>query len=178
VGLRSERCETLTSILCLQDPHLERTTPAVRAYIERRSSLTLSSVAVLLTVLLGVADFVTGSEISLGFFYLLPVAFAAWYISAPVGTAISLLSAFVWFEAYSLAGGTHSSQVILYWNAATRFGFFLVVAVLLARLRGLLGHERSLSRSDFLTGALNSRAFSEVAAAEILRARRYPPSSC
>jgi len=131
-------------------------------------------IAVALSGLLGLADFATGSEISFGFLYLMPVAFAAWYVGAAGGIVISLLSAFVWFEAYALAGGTHSSPFILYWNAGTRFGFFLVVAALLAKLRGMLLHERSLSRSDFLTGVLNSRAFGEAAAAEILRAQRYP----
>ncbi len=148
-------------------------TTSISSYFERRSGVTLVAVAVALSGLLGVADFATGSEISFGFFYLLPVAFAAWYVGPAAGIAISLFNAFVWFEAYALAGGTHSSPVILYWNAATRFGFFFVVAILLAKLRGMLLHERSLSRSDFLTGVLNSRAFGDAAAAEILRARRY-----
>jgi len=36
-----------------------------------------------------------------------------------------------------------------------------------------LEHERSQARSDFLTGALNSRAFEQIAAAEIQRSGRY-----
>lgn len=155
------------------DSYAAHAARALAAFVERRSTVTRTEIAILLTGLIGVADYVTGFEISFGFFYLLPVAFAAWYIGEPAGSMVSLLGAATWFTAYRLAGGTHSSPVILYWNAATRLGFFLVVAVLLAALRRLLQHERTLSRSDFLTGALNSRAFAEIASAEIVRAQRY-----
>ena len=146
---------------------------ALAAFVERRSPVTRTGIAIVLTGLIGVADYVTGFEISFGFFYLLPVAFAAWYIGQPAGSMVSLLGAMTWFTAYRLSGGTHSSPVILYWNAATRLGFLLVVAVLVAALHRLLRHERALSRSDFLTGVLNSRAFAEVASAEIVRAQRH-----
>jgi diguanylate cyclase (GGDEF)-like protein len=156
------------------EPGPGRSTPSIVTFLERRGTPALIAIAVAFTGLVGLADVATGFEISFGFFYLLPVAFAAWYVGPPAGIAISLLSASAWLAAYRLAGGTHSSPVILYWNAATRFGFFIVVAALLGKLRRLLKHEQSLSRSDFLTGVLNSRAFGEVAAAEILRAQRYP----
>ncbi len=155
------------------ESHAAHAARALAAFLERRSTVTRTAMAIVLTGLIGVADYVTGFEISFGFFYLLPVAFAAWYIGRPAGSMISLFGALTWFSAYRLAGGTHSSPVILYWNAATRLGFFLVVAVLVAALRRLLQHERALSRSDFLTGVLNSRAFAEVASAEIVRAQRY-----
>ena len=160
--------------MTLSEAQTEPSPPSIIASFERLGAPSLVAVAVALTGLIGLVDWVTGFEISFGFFYLLPVAFAAWYIGTPAGIAVSLLSASVWFAAYDLAGGSHTSPVILYWNAATRFGFFFVVAALLGKLRRLLTFERSLSRLDFLTGVLNSRAFGELATAEILRAKRYP----
>ena len=59
------------------------------------------------------------------------------------------------------------------WNAATGLGFFLVVALLLTKLKKSLTSERELARTDFLTGAANPRAFYELAQMEINRARRY-----
>lgn len=129
--------------------------------------------AIVLTGIVCGLDFVTGSEISFAFFYLVPAAFAAWFLGQKWGIGISVLSAVGWFEAFRLSGGTVSSSVILFWNASTRLGFFLVVTVLLALLRRALEHERSLSRIDGLTGAMNSRAFLDLATAEIQRARRY-----
>jgi len=59
------------------------------------------------------------------------------------------------------------------WNALTRFLFFMLVAICLIALRNAYEHEKALARSDFLTGAANSRAFFEVADMELVRARRY-----
>ncbi len=115
----------------------------------------------------------SGFEISFAFFYLIPVAFTAWFIGQRWGFGISALSAVTWIEAFRLSGGTVSAPIILFWNASTRLGFFIVVTILLVLLRQALDQARSLSRSDGLTGVMNSRAFRELATAEILRARRY-----
>ncbi len=84
-----------------------------------------------------------------------------------------MLSAVAWFEAFRLSGGTVSSFTVLFWNASTRLGFFIVVTVLLALLRRALDQARALSRMDGLTGVTNSRAFRDLATTEIVRARRY-----
>ncbi len=129
--------------------------------------------AVILTGAVGVLDLLTGFEISFAFFYLIPVAFTAWFVGQGWGIGISALSAATWIEAFRLSGGILSSPAILFWNASTRLGFFIVVTILLALLRQTLDQARSLSRVDGLTGVLNSRAFRELSSAEILRARRY-----
>ncbi len=119
------------------------------------------------------ADYLTGYDPALGFFYLLPVGFVAWFVGERAGIVISCIGAVAWHVANLHDGAVSSSSIVLYWNSATRLGFFLVVALLLSKLKNALQRESALSRTDFLTGALNSRAFSEVGMAEILRARRH-----
>jgi diguanylate cyclase (GGDEF)-like protein len=126
-----------------------------------------------LVAALGIADFFTGFELSFAFFYLLPVALAAWTISRLAGFLFSFVSAATWVAANFLAGERYSSPLVPFWNSLTRLGFFLVVALLLSSLRRLLEHERSLARTDFLTGTLNRRAFFDRAAIELARAGRY-----
>lgn len=58
-------------------------------------------------------------------------------------------------------------------NASTGFGFFIVTAALLLKLRGAYRHEKTLARTDYLTGAANPRAFYETVQMENLRSRRY-----
>jgi diguanylate cyclase (GGDEF)-like protein len=123
-------------------------------------------------VLLGVADYATGFEISFSLFYLVPVSFAAWYAGKWAGLAAAFFSAVAWDLANGLAGQVFSSPAILYWNTATRLGFFAVVTLLLSRLRQELDHERDRSRTDFLTGVSNHRAFYDKAGGEILRSTR------
>jgi diguanylate cyclase (GGDEF)-like protein len=49
----------------------------------------------------------------------------------------------------------------------------VIVTFLLSELQNILTHEKILSRTDFLTGALNRRAFYEIATAEMLKTSRY-----
>ena len=128
----------------------------------------LGSVAIL-----GIIDYSTGFEISFSLFYLIPISFVAWYGGKWPGLVTALISAVTWDLANTLAGQTFSNSAILYWNTATRLGFFTVVILLLSRLRRELERARDISRTDFLTGVANNRAFYDKAAAEILRAERH-----
>ena len=142
-------------------------------FLEKRSKPFILVSGCALTALLGIVDYSTGFEFSFAVFYLLPVAFVAWFASRSAAVVTSVASAVAWQVTNRLAGEQFSNPLIPYWNAATRLGFFLVVALLLAKLRESLAHERDLARTDFLTGAANPRAFYELAQMEINRARRY-----
>ncbi len=122
----------------------------------------------------GAIDFLTGARISFSVFYLIPVAIAAWSGGVKFALGASAFAAFVWFGA-ELASSRLDSNIFVYvWNFCARLLFLLLVAVLLARLRLMLQRERSLSRTDPLTGLLNIRAFRELAEAEVGRRNRYP----
>jgi diguanylate cyclase (GGDEF)-like protein len=121
----------------------------------------LLSAALLGVAVVGVPDYLTGSEISLSVFYLCPVGIATWYAGLYSGMVIALISALS-----ALAGdigeGHHLTQPLLMaWNALLHFAFMLVVVYLLDRLRFHLGRERELARSDPVTGIANARAFME-----------------
>lgn len=127
----------------------------------------------LFSVMLAVADYAIGPEISLVFFYVAPIAFVSWYAGLLRGTVLAVAAALLW---YALGVGlplevTPVSVGLI--DLATDLAFFLIVALLLARQRALLERERRASRTDFLTGVLNRRAFIELATAEIERARRH-----
>ena len=142
--------------------------------IDRRPNpLVLLSICLLVALLLGFLDYITGYELSFSVFYLLPVSIAAWYIGLGAGILLSCTSAAIWQISNYLAGEVFTSPVIPLWNAITRLGFFIVVTILLTRLKKALEIERSQARSDFLTGVLNSRAFDQLADAEIQRSGRY-----
>lgn len=130
-------------------------------------------VTVALVALVGALDYLTGFELSFAFFYVLPVGLAAWSLGRRAGLITSVASAVVWAVANQLAGNPQTAIPLLVWNTGTRLGFFVVVTELMTRQRRALERERTLSRTDGLTGVLNGRAFYEVLAVEIARARRY-----
>ena len=113
--------------------------------------------------IVGGIDYFTGVELSLSFFYLIPIAMAAWVLGKYTGLTYSVLSATVWLVSNILSGQTFSNMFIGVWNTLIRFGFYGVVTILLAELRNALEEEHLLANTDPLTGALNRRSFNEIA---------------
>ncbi len=128
------------------------------------------SVAVLVAVT--ALDYLTGSEINLSLFYLLPVGFAGGIRSRRAGAAMAFVSAAVWGMLEYTTGRPYSALWILYWNTAVRLGFFLLVNELVERLRRSMTHIAELSRTDPLTGISNARMFDEYATRAIAESRR------
>ncbi len=124
-----------------------------------------------LAVVAGV-DFATGSELSLSLFYLGPVSLVAWRAGTRGGVGASVAAAATWFLADRLGGYVYSHPLIPLWNALVRLGFFVVVTLLLGALAASMARERSLARTDALTGLLNRLAFEEVAHRELERSLR------
>ncbi len=60
---------------------------------EGRSRLFWIIAGIVLVMVLGIADYLTGNEFSFSLFYLIPITITAWYMNRPMGTFISILSA-------------------------------------------------------------------------------------
>ena len=152
---------------------IEKMTDKTLHFLTKQNKFSHIGFGLILMLLLGVTDYLTGYEISFALFYMIPVTYIAWYAGTIAGSIASLLCAAVWQGANFLAGETHSYAAIFYWNASMRFGFFLAFTHLIVRLRNSIEQEKQLSHTDYLTGTLNSRAFYEILEREILRTRRY-----
>jgi diguanylate cyclase (GGDEF)-like protein len=63
-------------------------------------------------------------------------------------------------------------SVSLVWNTLSTIGIFLVISLLVHKVRIMWESERQHSRRDFLTGFLNTRAFQEIMEYEINRLSR------
>ena len=139
----------------------------------RTASACLAALGFLLIPVLGSLDLVTGRDFSFSLFYLIPVVLVTWYSGGRLGAMASVLSAAVWLEAEFRGGHDYSHDFFAWWSAAVRFGFFIVVTVLLARLHAALSREKDLARKDPLTALANRRYFLQRADLELYRARRY-----
>jgi len=130
-------------------------------------------ISVFLVGLLGVIDYLTGYEISFSIFYLIPVGYAAWYLRVRIAVVVAFISASAWFSIdYFFSGTVYSHPVIPYWNALVRFGFFIIVTLLLDRLQTDNEIQKNLARVDGLTGLFNSRTFKQECSAHIELASR------
>jgi diguanylate cyclase (GGDEF)-like protein len=142
-------------------------------YFEKWSKPIWVMMGFILIVGLGLLDFITGYEISFSLFYLLPISLVVWFAGKRFGIAASIVSAAVWLLADVLSGNHYSHAIIYFWNSAIRFGFFIIVTLLLTELKTALEHEKNLSRTDRLTGAMSMDFFYNLLQAEIYRFQRY-----
>ncbi|MCC7196070.1 MAG: GGDEF domain-containing protein [Gemmatimonadaceae bacterium] len=141
---------------------------------ERRgAAATWLAGAIGVTTFLGYLDYVTGYELGFDSLYLFAVAAAAWKAGRWAGVSVALYAVVAWTVADVLDRHVWGSGFAIYWNGAFRAAMFVVMAWLVSELRQALARESELARTDFLTGAMNSRAFHERAADEISRSRRY-----
>ena len=118
-------------------------------------------------------DRASGTELSLAALYLGPVALIAWFFGRTPARAWCLLVGAASVVAELSTPGASTAPAILTWNTAAVMMLSLVVVEVLARLHRSLALERDLARTDVLTGVANTRAFKELAEAELERARRY-----
>lgn len=120
--------------------------------------------------IIGSIDYVSGIELSLTFFYLIPITMSSWVLGRNAGLAFSVLCAIIWLTTDLLAGKMFSSVLIGVWNTLIRFGFYAIIATLLVELRHALEEEQFLANTDPLTGAMNRRSFNEIAEKKMILA--------
>jgi diguanylate cyclase (GGDEF)-like protein len=133
---------------------------------QKRGVLGLSLLAV---AIIGLGDYITGFEIALTTFYLIPVGVAAWIAGRGAGFLVAIASAMVWLWADLQSGRPYGHPAIPPWNAFVRLSSFSVVAFTLASLRKALVQ----AHTDELTRIPNTRAFIDRLDVELRRARRY-----
>ncbi|HSM98989.1 MAG TPA: GGDEF domain-containing protein [Gallionella sp.] len=132
--------------------------------LRRRSPNEIRETAFLMIVIISVADYFAGYEISTSLFFLVPIALATWYGTSRLGVYYSFLSTSIWFLVDTVVSGhTYAHPLIPYWNSGVRLGLFLVATQFLTLLKSQSHIEQNLSRTDGLTGVMNGRGFAEAA---------------
>ena len=114
-------------------------------FLQTRSLRAIVVLAVLFLVLIGILDYLTGSELSMSIFYLIPVVLLAQFVNRRAGIMMSIAAAVVWMIVELAGGRPYSSDVIPYWNAGVRLSFFLIITFTIAAQRAALLRQEELS---------------------------------
>ena len=132
-----------------------------RFTISRAGGLAL---ALLLSILVGVADYFTGRELQVVPLYLLPVGLATWVGGRRIGIAFALLCATVWLAGELALHAIYPHPFDPYWNAA---GLLLTFTVVCWILSGLQRSLNSLERKvELRTAALRDEMLARHLAEE------------
>lgn len=141
--------------------------------LDSLGSNTNAVIGLMCCLALGLVDLLTPAEYAFSFLYLLPIAFTTWFSSRNAGLFIASLCTILVSRLYLDAGWVAAA-----WNIISMLGIFSVVALTFSKIRLLLEVEKTLSRVDSLTGALNLRAFTEFMEYEIkILQREFSPFS-
>jgi signal transduction histidine kinase len=105
------------------------------SYLERLPRGAIIAVALLIVILVGVIDYLTGYEISFSIFYLAGIALATWYAGRRFAWVVSTLSVVSWLVGDLAAGATYANHFVPIWNVMIALVGYLVVVEALANLR-------------------------------------------
>jgi signal transduction histidine kinase len=127
-----------------------------------------------LIAVIGAADFLTGFELSMQVFYLIPVCFAVASVGWRFGTVTAVLSVMTEVASDFLAGARFRGPFVPVWNGLIVVSTYMVVIWLLASViaarRGL--EERVRQRTADLTDEIADRVRLEKAVLEITERER------
>ena len=123
-------------------------------YRSRQLFIVLSGI--LLLILVGIADYLTGVEVSFSIFYLLPISLVSWHLGVWYGISFSVICSLLWFLNESIGGHTYSNQIFVYWNTFVRGIIFLMAAIILSKLKHYLTIQKNLRDSATLASSLKS----------------------
>ena len=111
----------------------------VTVYLRRQSPAFSITLGLLLTLVIGILDYLTGTELSISIFYLIPISLVAWAANRRMAIYLSLLSFAIGLMADLAAGHHYSHPVLVYWNNLVQFGFYIILVVVLSALRAEYG---------------------------------------
>ena len=106
------------------------------ARFERLGRPAIAWLSIGLVLLIGLADYLTGTLISLTVIYVIPIALGTWFVGARLGYFLSLLSSLIWISG-DVAAGPLFGFTVGAWNTAIRLAFYAVFVALLAGLNEL-----------------------------------------
>ncbi len=128
----------------------------------------------LLAILIGFLDLVTGEDISVSFFYMIPILLATWRGGLLAGLILNAVCGAMRLLLVVHWQGPHPfRRPELFWTLLVEGIVFVTLTLFASALRRLTGELHLLARTDALTGVANRRAFYERADLELSRSRRF-----
>jgi diguanylate cyclase (GGDEF)-like protein len=131
----------------------------------------LGALTCLLLVFL--ADYRTGSVVSMSGYYLIPIGLAAWFLGKVPAYTFAAVAAAGRFYVSGYAPPVEKTPMLGLIGAVSIVIILFATCHLILRQKGLTGLSARNAQEDFLTGAKVGQAFREQSANELLRSERH-----
>lgn len=120
-------------------------------------------IALLLTLFIGLVDYIKVYPISVSAFYVFPVALLAWKANKKALYIFIFITAFVRATIYFIIMRQDLLGISIYiYNLIISILLYLFIAVVVLKLRDMYEQEKSRARIDHVTGISNWQGFSEA----------------
>src|SRR5437870_4638184 len=102
-------------------------------YLKRQPTWRIVTIACTALLLLAALDWLTGTQLRMGIFYLFPIALVTLFVGRLSGFVMACVSAEIWF--LSELRGANSNPIIAYLSGVVRLAFFLLAVIMIATWR-------------------------------------------
>jgi len=116
-------------------PFLENSATGNAASLGGSRAVFIFTGCLLLLLVVGWVDYLTGYELGFFVFYTAPIGLAAWYLGRWPGIWLALAATVAWWLADAFAGAKYSSRFSFWWNSTVHFSAFVINAVTIAKIR-------------------------------------------
>jgi len=123
----------------LRERHEFHIAPGVTDWLNDQPRAFMAFISVLGVLSVGGLDYLSGNEVSWSVIYIIPIAFAAWYVSARFAYGLGVLSVVLWIASDMATGVVFTSWVFPVWNAVIRIGLYYTFVRMLAYIKDLTG---------------------------------------
>lgn len=113
-------------------------------YIERSDIYVKLLAGFVLISAVAFTDLIITNEISFSIFYLIPITFVAWYTGKLYGVIFSIAGAGLWLLMDTLGFTEIKNLGLSFWSTVVRFGFFLIVTILIVKLKSLKDNQEEM----------------------------------
>lgn len=123
---------------------------------QRQSSSTIFTEMLVLNLIIGFLDLITGYQLSFFLFYGVPIFIAAWFCGKKIGLLTALISGIIWWWADHYSGHLYLDNWHEAWETCMRLAFFIFASIGSSALRAprdiaeariaLLEHSRKLEK--------------------------------
>jgi len=119
---------------------------SITEILSKQSKSFLTALGIVLVMLIGIIDYLTGPSFSSLTFYLIPIILITWFVGRTAGILMSVASALTWVIADMTTGPSYPHIIIPLWNLLERLGTFFIVVYILLRIAKAEEESRRLER--------------------------------
>ena len=102
------------------------------------------TVSLMVLLLIGWLDYITGYEFGFFIFYFIPVAISAWHCGPKDGIWVAIASAVCWYLSDRFTHHPYPNAYFIYWEMFIRLLSFLTTSITLSKIRNLVLKEERM----------------------------------